>query len=295
MSWLGRVHDRLRHARDESWLKSMLAGIGRARTLGLAAEMSFWLFLSLVPLAVIAGFVAARIATAHLGLLWSGLDALPTPVRDMLIKQIRQVAAWNGGTVAPIAALTFVWLASSGVHAIFDAVEIQAGTSRPWWKKRLLALATCIGLAIGGAIVALLAAGIDWLKALASGPLPGWLVHLPQGGVGQAVRWAVGAAIAVGLTAGLYRLAVPRAREAHERVLPGAALAVALQAALGWLYGEYVTKLGGGGSAYLAGLAAVGVTMMTLWLFSIALLVGAQLNRVVTDRRLAGGLRPHGP
>ena len=51
-------------------------------------------------------------------------------------------------------------------------------------------------------------------------------------------------------------------------------------------YGFYVTKLGGNGDAYQAGLAAVGITLMTLWLFSIALLLGAQLNCV-----LAGSLR----
>ena len=45
-------------AQAREWLDPMWADIARARTLGLAAEMSFWLFLSLVPLAAVAGLAA---------------------------------------------------------------------------------------------------------------------------------------------------------------------------------------------------------------------------------------------
>ena len=41
----------------------------------------------------------------------------------------------------------------------------------------------------------------------------------------------------------------------------------------------------GPGNAYLGSLAVIGVTMMTLWLFSIAILLGAELNKVIRDRR----------
>ena len=44
-------------ARGREWLDPILRGVDRARTLGLAAEMSFWLFLSLVPLAAVAGLL----------------------------------------------------------------------------------------------------------------------------------------------------------------------------------------------------------------------------------------------
>jgi membrane protein len=282
--WLRRMRDRV---------QLMLAGVGRARTLGLAAEMSFWIFLALVPLAAIAGFVAARLATAHSRLLWDALGATPAPVRELLVRQVARVAALRGGTFAPAAAGTALWLASSGVHAIFDGLEVQTGTTRPWWKKRLLAVGTCIAFSIGGALLGLLGAGLDWLETLLGRTLPDWVVALAHGPVAHAARWTAGALLAVALMAGLYRVAVPRPRDARYPLLPGALLAVALQAMLGWSYGFYVTKLGGSGSAYLAGLAVVGVTLMTLWLFSIALLLGAQLNCVLAEMDLAGSLRPH--
>ena len=66
-------------------LKEMLSGIARARTLGLAAEMSFWLFLSLVPLAAVAGLLTARVAQANHQLLGQSLmTSVPPAARTML-------------------------------------------------------------------------------------------------------------------------------------------------------------------------------------------------------------------
>jgi membrane protein len=273
----------------------MAAGIGRARTLGLAAEMSFWMFLALVPLAAIAGYVAARIAVTHGWHAWLAVSAAPPQVRDLIAPQVEQVADWRGGTLAPIAAVTFVWLGASGVHSVFDAVEVQTGTSRPWWKKRLLAIFTCIALALGVGLLALLGAGLDWVETLAKRELPSSLVGIGDGPAGHFVRIGLAVLVAFGMMAGLYRVAIPPQCGRRLPVLPGAALAVLLQAGLAWGYGVYVTRLGGGGGAYMAGLAVVGVTLTTLWLLSVALLLGAQLNRVLAERlRNEGAWRSSG-
>ncbi|MDP9150266.1 MAG: YihY/virulence factor BrkB family protein [Myxococcota bacterium] len=276
-----------RWRRAVPWLKSIAAGVENARTFGLAAEMSFWLFLALVPLAAVAGLVAARIAVSdRSAALWSLLASVPASARGLIALQVEEVASWKRGTVAPVAVLTFVWLASSGVHAVIDAIEVQSGTSRSWWKKRLIAIGACVALSLGVALVALLAAGFTAVQTLAGSAVPPALVHAEQGPAGQVVRWLAGLLIAVGLTAGLYRVGIPRgARARGIAVLPGATFSVGLQAALGWGYGVYVAALGSGG-AYQASLAVVGVTMMTLWLFSLALLLGVQLNRVVSEARV---------
>lgn len=259
----------------------MAGGVDRARTLGLAAEMSFWMFLALVPLAAVAGYVAARLAASHA---WLAMSAVPPQVRDLVAPQVKSLAAMRGRTIAPIAAATFLWLASSGVAAVFDAVQVQTGTSRPWWKQRLLAIGTCIALALGVGLLALLGAGVDWMETLLGQKLPPWFVHAEHGPAAHVLRLVLGGLILFAMVAGLYRVAIPRDCGRRFPVLAGAALAVVLQIALGWGYGIYVTRLGGSGSSYEAGLAVVGVTLMMLWLFSVALLLGAQLNRVLADR-----------
>jgi membrane protein len=245
--------------------------------------MAFWVFLAIIPLAAVAGFAAARVATSHESLLPSLLSTVPQAARDLIVDQVHQVAAWRGGALAPIAAGTFVWLASSGVHAIFDALEAQSGTSRPWWKKRLLALVTCVLLSVGVAGAALLAAGLGWIHRLMGSASPG-IADLRGATIQRALGHLGAAFVAVGMVATLYRIGIPREARARMALFPGAIVAVALQGALGWSYGTYLGKVGVGG-AYLAGLAAIAVTLMTLWLFSIALLFGATFNRLVADRR----------
>ncbi len=267
----------------------LVSGLARARTTGLAAEMAFYLFLAVVPLAAVAGFAAARLATGNPWLTTSALGAVPPQVRDLLAAQLERVAAWHGGAVAPLAIATFLWLASSGVQAVFDALEVQEHAERrPWWKKRLLAIATCIVLSLGVAVLALLGTGLEWIGTLA-GRLPAWAMAA-SGPVAHGVRLALGFVVAVAMLCGVYRIGVPRAQRSGMPTLPGAVVAVVLMALLGWGYGLYLARLGGNSDVYKAGLAAIGFTMTTIWLLSIALLVGAQLNCVVATR-----LRGHGP
>lgn len=277
-------------ARAREWLDPVLRGAIRARTIGLAAEMSFWLFLSLVPLAAVAGLAAARLATSRALMAGSFLSTVPPEVRTMIEGQVETVAHWNG-KVAPVALSVFVWLAANGVHAVFDALEVQSGTTRPWWKKRLLAMATCVGLSIGIAIVGLLAMGLDRVRALA-GPA------VPLAGAGASLandlaRLVTGSAVSVAMVVALYRVGIPREARHRTPILPGALLAVALLAGLGSGYRLYVSNMGVG-DAYMGSLAVIGVTMMTLWLFSIAILLGAELNKVLRDRRTRSPREPRG-
>jgi uncharacterized BrkB/YihY/UPF0761 family membrane protein len=85
------------------------------------------------------------------------------------------------------------------------------------------------------------------------------------------------------MLAGIYRVAVPYDGSPRPPALPGAILAVALNAALGWAYGWYVTR-DRSASAYAAGLAVVGATLITLWLLSLAVLLGAEFNRILAER-----------
>jgi membrane protein len=268
------------------WLKEFIGELQRSRTTGMAAEMAFWLFLSLVPLAAVAGLIIAKIAVsnAEVSLL---LASLPGETRQLVARQLNHVAGWNGGSVAAPAALVFVWLASGGIHAVFDVLEVKTGTSRPWWKKRALALASCVALSIGSAIIAMVATGMSSVLAFLRGTVP--LAEFESrvgmtGVVDTVVRLGVGALTALGLVAGLYLVGIPRTARKRTPVLPGAVVAVALQAALGYGYIFYLSQVGAR-SAYQAGLSIIGVTMIALYLLSIALLVGAELNHVVGRRK----------
>ena len=64
-------------------LRELLRRASRMRVLGIAAELAFWLFLALVPLATVAGIAAAKLAvgdlqTADISIVERRLDQNPT-------------------------------------------------------------------------------------------------------------------------------------------------------------------------------------------------------------------------
>jgi len=280
------VHERFR-AKPLDWLKCLWKRLGTNRSLGLGAEMAFWLFLSLLPLAAVAGLIAAKLALNHWSSTMPVLDSLPAATREMLGSELGKVAAWNGGKVGVGAGLMFLWLASSGIHSIFDGIELETdAVPRPWWKKRLLALGACLGLSVGIALLALLASGLGWLWQFVGGATLFKALLIESSVAGKAVRLVMGAAVSFGLVSALYWVAMPPDVRKAVPIVPGALLAIGLQIAIGFVYGFYIQKTGDG-SAYTAGLASIGITMIALYLFSVVLLVGIEVNQMLSDRRQA--------
>lgn len=84
------------------------------------------------------------------------------------------------------------------------------------------------------------------------------------------------AAIAAGLAL-FYRVAVSHSKKVKRRVWPGALLAVALWVVISWAFGVYARSLATY-AVYYGSLTAVAVTLLWLWLTSLTILVGAELN-----------------
>jgi membrane protein len=250
----------------------------RRRMPGLAAEAAFWLFFSLIPLAAVAGMLAAKIAQTRVEVWLPLLSGAPAAARELLGSELGRVSAWNSGTVGPVAALTFVWLASSGLHALFDALQANLGRTRPWIRTRLAALVACVLLSV--TMAALVACGLlvgRWHLAERWGP--GW-------------TWAgrvVGLLWSFVFARGLFRLGLSPALRHRLPLTAGACLTALLQTLVGWAYVKSISLLGDG-SAYLAGLASIGVTLTALFLYTLSLLVGLSfsqlLKRTARCRRL---------
>ncbi len=270
-----------------AWVKCLLTRLDANRSLGLGAEMAFWLFLSLLPLAAVAGVVAAKLAVGNWSIAAPVLNSLPEATRVLLAGEMGKMAAWNGGKVGLGAGAMFIWLASSGVHSVFDGMEIEANaTPRPWWKKRVAAMLSCIALSVGVALLAVLSTGLGWMWHYVGGSTLFHALKFESSVFGQILRLGIGFAISFGLVTGLYWVALPRATRKTMPLAPGALLAIGLQVLIGFIYGFYITKAGDGG-AYQAGLASIGVTLMALYLLCVVMLVGIEVNQMLGERRTA--------
>ena len=97
------------------------------------------------------------------------------------------------------------------------------------------------------------------------------------------VVWLAGLALGVALVAALFWLGTPKRHDRGRRILPGAVAAVTLHAIFGRVIQAYVTTLGDG-SAYSAGLAGIGVTLLGMFFVCLALLLGLAINRQIDTR-----------
>jgi membrane protein len=246
--------------------------------------MAFWLFLSSLPLAAVGGLITAKLAVGNASVIAPLLESLPPAVRELIGSELARVAAWNGGKVGVGAGIVFLWLAASGIHAIFDGIELESNAPpRPWWKKRLLAVVSCVALSLGIALLTVLGTGMGWLWHFVGGSTLLRALQLESSMVGQMVRLVIGAAVSLGLVSGLYAIALPPGARKAMPILPGALVAIGLQTVIGYGYGFYIKKMGDGG-AYLGALASIGVTLTALYLVCLVLLVGIKVNEMLGER-----------
>lgn len=252
----------------------------RGRTFGLAAETAFWLFLSMVPLAAMAGLIAARLSLENWQELTPVIGSLPWSTRRLVQTELLTVSRWNGGTVGLTGALAFAWAASSGLHAVFDALELEAGVQRSWLRKRIMAIGTCVALSLAVAALALIGPGVEAVGHFLGGRVRAFdVISAALSTKGRVVRVLVSLGIAFGSTCLLYRFGVPKEARQQVPVAPGALVAVLLQTVVSVVYPYWVSRFGGGEAAYGASLAIVALTLTALYLFVLSLLVGAVVNR----------------
>ncbi len=281
-----------------------------------APAMAFHFFLSLLPLLVFIGYVLGLVArkkgvAAVLGLL---LDNLPEASEAIVRNEVTHLA--SADRLGPLAAVGFLWVASGGMHGLINAVESVVGAPRrAWWKKRLFAvgsvIATLVALGIAAfgiiewddvvhaperpAITATATSGAADASAGASTAhasagaakatppranrttAPKRARKILRSGGERVLTIALSLAMAVGGLSAFYRFAVSHARRVRRRVLPGAVLAVALWIVVSWGFGLYLQTLGSY-TVYYGSLAAVAVLLVWLWLVSLSILVGAELN-----------------
>jgi membrane protein len=100
--------------------------------------------------------------------------------------------------------------------------------------------------------------------------------------LGQA--FAASAMLLVGslFLAGFYRFAVARPRRVRRRVWPGTIAAVACWLLVSWGFGAYAASMGDYALFY-GSLAAVAVLLVWLYLTSLSLIVGAEVNALLEE------------
>ncbi len=256
---------------------------------GLAAEIAFWVLLSLPALLLSAvasfGVVGSRFGTdwkelfaarvvevSRLALTDSAIDNAVVPLLDQLLE--------GGGLgLVSIAFVAALWTSSRAVKVVLQTLTLVHADAQPrkGWKDRLLGFAVTIGAVVVGTILApLLLAGPNFGEQIAS-----W-VGIGAAGIETTWRWAWWPVVIVGVTftiTTLYQLGIPGKRRWRVQ-LPGAVLATGT-----WLAGSAGLRLYGSwfmtSDSIYGPLAGPIVGLLWLWLSAFAVLLGAELNEAL--------------
>jgi membrane protein len=300
-------------------LSAVLMRLGRGMyehgALDSARLMAFNFFLSVVPLLVLMGFVLGRVVRrrgveAVVGPL---LETIPDASADLFRHELERLAGSSTASIAPLGVVMFLWLTSSGVHQMMDVFELAArAPRRTWLKQRIIAVAT-VALGLGSFCLAAwtLVNGDDMVHREETGDPPLDPSAKPSASHGASTpprpshdthsgarpkkhhmlnrthapweRIVAGTTVLLVGLVGLalfYRVAVEHRPGVRRRGWQGALAAMAAWLAVSWVFGTYIGSLGTY-AVYYGSLAAVAVLLVWLYLTSLALLFGAEVNAML--------------
>jgi membrane protein len=203
---------------------------------------------------------------------------LPGDAASLLIKTLAEVVKGARGSLVSIGVLAALWGAASGMVSIRTALNVAYGARdrRPWWRQRLDAVALTVWFSLLTLLALLLLVFGERIGEAVAGAL----------GVGQAftrtwnfARWPLGTMLALfGITL-VYHFA-PATPQRWRWVTPGSAFAL-----MGWLVASYGLRLYvgyfGNYNATYGSIGGVILLMLWLYLSSLALLVGAEINSLI--------------
>ncbi|WP_442754308.1 YihY/virulence factor BrkB family protein [Methylocystis sp. JAN1] len=247
------------------------------RILAIAAGVTFYALLAIFP--AIAAFVALYGLVADPATIGAHLNALsgflPTEGLSVIGDQIHRVAAQGGaklGAASIVGLLVSLWSANAGMKAIFDALNVvyQEKEKRGFIKLNAVSLAFTVA---GMAVIAIsLGAMVVLPRALEA-------LHLPAGVETWAswLRWPILLIVVALAVSAVYRYGPSRDEPQWKWVSWGGAFAAVSWLIASLLFSWYAANLGRFNETYGSLGAAIGF-MLWMWVSSIVLLTGAELN-----------------
>jgi membrane protein len=243
----------------------------------MAASVVFYSLVALFP--GIAAAVSFYALFANAGTIGTHLsiaaDIVPAGALDLVGQEITRIAAKSEGRLTfgfVVGLLIALWSANAGMKSIFDALNVMYDEEekRSFVRLNLISLLFTIGaLAAAGIAVALVVVFPLVLAAFglssADYPVIGYL------------RWPVMFVLMVFGLAVLYRYGPSRHRAKWRWLSIGSVLAAVVWLAVSALFSWYLGNFADYNATYGALGAVIGL-MMWMWLSTIVLLVGAELN-----------------
>ncbi len=267
-----------------SWrvVSATAKAIDEDRCFDLAAQLAFYLLLALFPsllvLVALLGYLPIEHAAADLLALIR--PVAPAALVDLLAVQLEEITSDGRVGLATVGMAGALWSSSTAMRAIIEALNraYRVAEWRSWWRRRLVALGLTVacGLFMTSSLLLILL-GPQAIEGLAE--MLGARDAVAT--MWQVLRWPAMVALVVIAISMVYHFA-PNRSTRWAWITPGSLLATVLWISSSFLFKLYVTHMG----TYSVTYGAIGgVIVVLLWLYmsSMAILVGAELNSALDE------------
>lgn len=272
------------HVEMKAFLLALSHRISEDRVMAIAAGVTFYALLAVFP--AIAAGVSVYGIFADVKTIASDLSSLgtilPGGAIDIVGEQIRRVASNSSGALgfaALIGIVISIWSANAGVKAMFDALNIvlKEDEKRGFIRLNLTSLA----FTAGGLVLVLVAITFVlvipvFLRHVGLGGRLDWLINIGR----WPVLWA-GIAFVIAL---LYRFGPSRNNIPWRWITWGSGLAALVWLVASMVFSWYAANFGSYNRTYGSLGAAIGF-MTWIWISSIIVLVGEELNEILDKSR----------
>jgi membrane protein len=246
------------------------------------AALTYYMFFSIFPMllfgASIVGYLTLGNEQLRKDLIDAALDSFPllrdvfSPAGLEFIEKRRQELALTGVVLA-------LYSGTGAIVALGHALNKISGVAqeRNWLGKRLGALRWLVAFGIGAA------------ASLALGGAATWATGIFEGTTARVLGWSLGhitgAIVGLMLFSTAYRY-LPNKRLGWNEVLPGAVVAAILFEALKEFGTWYLSRGAEGREAAFGVFASAAGLLVASFLLAQVILLAAQLNDVLAERRL---------
>lgn len=248
------------------------------------AMMAYYAVMALFPMVIFVLSLALLIIpadTVRQGLAMA-TETMPPSVRDTIAGRVQQLLSTSGAGFAVLGVVAALWSSSRGAVSLMSALNTvyNKKETRSWVRRQLIA----IGVTVAVAVLAVIA-----LALLVAGPyVGGWLEARYGLGSQFDTAWNVGRWVGAGvLVMFVWAIAykfLPNTDAPFRVFTPGAVVGVMLWLGISALFGLYLGHFNSYEATY-GTLGGAVIFLTWLWLSSVAMLTGAEINDVIADVR----------
>jgi membrane protein len=254
--------------------------IGKDELTDRAAALSYYFVFALFPtllfLTALLGLFPERGLMDRL--LTPAGEFLPPEAATLLSRTLAEIQRGASGGLLSVGAGVALWGASRGMVSIITTLNVVYGVTspRPWWRRQLVALALTVAfsvLALGALLSLVLGERLGRAAAVWAGLGENFTT------VWGLVQWPLGFLLTLTGIDLVYHFA-PAVRQRWYWLTPGSVFAGAAWIAASLGFRAYVSSFANYNATYGS---IGGMILLLLWLYlsSMALLVGGEINSVI--------------